>query len=248
MKNILLSAVVISAIMVAGVGGTLAGFSDTEISQGNFFEVGSLDLRINELDDPIGPIVTGELVWPDDPDSVYDFTFHSVSEPAGKMAYGYIKFKNASCAEVLTEKHPTGKTEPENVAELGGVLNQEEITGLGELCIADYASIVVTMDMDQDPSTPNDVVYDGPLSDLVADGELWIYLGQFPACQTFDGQIGISFADIPEEVFDVNYFADDLPFNDWPTNLFQLDGFFFDVEFALCQEPIPAAYLWQQPE
>lgn len=40
MKNILLSAVVVSSLIVTGVGGTFAGFSDTELSQENYIETG----------------------------------------------------------------------------------------------------------------------------------------------------------------------------------------------------------------
>jgi hypothetical protein len=46
MRNILLSILVVTAIASGLVGGTLAGFSDTERSLNNFFEVGDLDLKV----------------------------------------------------------------------------------------------------------------------------------------------------------------------------------------------------------
>lgn len=52
MKSILLSVVVISALVVAGVGGTLAGFVDTEVSEGNLYQAGHLDLLIDGDNDP----------------------------------------------------------------------------------------------------------------------------------------------------------------------------------------------------
>jgi hypothetical protein len=54
MKNILLSIVVVTTLVAAGVGGTFAGFVDTEVSEGNFVEAGISDLLINGKNDPIG--------------------------------------------------------------------------------------------------------------------------------------------------------------------------------------------------
>jgi len=48
MKNILMSVVVIGALVAAGVGGTLADFSDIEISEDNVFKTGSLDLVLSD--------------------------------------------------------------------------------------------------------------------------------------------------------------------------------------------------------
>jgi hypothetical protein len=58
MKNIVLSVVVVSTLVVAGIGGTFAGFVDTEISQGNFYQAGISDLLVNGKNDPIGPKLT----------------------------------------------------------------------------------------------------------------------------------------------------------------------------------------------
>ena len=55
MKNIFLSVVVVATLIAAGVGGTFAGFVDTEISEGNFVEAGISDLLVNGKNDPIGP-------------------------------------------------------------------------------------------------------------------------------------------------------------------------------------------------
>lgn len=55
MKNIFLSVVVVATLVAAGVGGTFAGFVDTEISEGNFVEAGISDLLVNGKNDPIGP-------------------------------------------------------------------------------------------------------------------------------------------------------------------------------------------------
>ena len=55
MKNIFLSVVVVTTLVAAGVGGTFAGFVDTEISEGNFVQAGVSDLLVNGKNDPIGP-------------------------------------------------------------------------------------------------------------------------------------------------------------------------------------------------
>jgi hypothetical protein len=54
MKNIFLSVVVVATLVAAGVGGTFAGFVDTEESIGNFVEAGISDLLVNGKNDPIG--------------------------------------------------------------------------------------------------------------------------------------------------------------------------------------------------
>jgi hypothetical protein len=54
MKNIFLSVVVVATLVAAGVGGTFAGFVDTETSQGNFVEAGITDLLVNNENDPVG--------------------------------------------------------------------------------------------------------------------------------------------------------------------------------------------------
>ena len=54
MKNMVMSVVVVSTLLAAGIGGTFAGFVDTEESQGNFYQAGILDLLVNGKNDPIG--------------------------------------------------------------------------------------------------------------------------------------------------------------------------------------------------
>ena len=55
MKNILMSVVVVTTLVAAGLGGTFAGFVDTEVSEGNFVQAGISDLLVNGKNDPIGP-------------------------------------------------------------------------------------------------------------------------------------------------------------------------------------------------
>jgi len=65
MKNIFLSVVVVATLVAAGVGGTFAGFVDTEISQDNFVEAGISDLLVNGKNDPnIGAQIEWDCVVP----------------------------------------------------------------------------------------------------------------------------------------------------------------------------------------
>lgn len=45
---------VVSTLIATGIGGTFAGFVDTEESEGNFYQAGILDLLVNGKNDPIG--------------------------------------------------------------------------------------------------------------------------------------------------------------------------------------------------
>lgn len=51
MKSIFLSIVIICTLAIAGLGGTLATWSDSETSFNNYVETGSLDLKVNGADD-----------------------------------------------------------------------------------------------------------------------------------------------------------------------------------------------------
>ena len=58
MKSIFLTVLVVTTLTAAGIGGTFAGFVDTEISEGNFYQAGISDLLVNGLNDPVGPQLT----------------------------------------------------------------------------------------------------------------------------------------------------------------------------------------------
>jgi len=47
-KNVFLSVVVVATLVAAGIGGTLADFSDIEVSQDNVFKTGALDLVVSD--------------------------------------------------------------------------------------------------------------------------------------------------------------------------------------------------------
>ena len=77
MKSMFLSVVVICALVIAGVGGTLADFSDIETSPDNFFKTGALDGKYSDhlgnLYDDTNQVTlfTAADAWPCHDDSYY---------------------------------------------------------------------------------------------------------------------------------------------------------------------------------
>ncbi|MDD5082165.1 MAG: hypothetical protein PHU08_02205 [Dehalococcoidales bacterium] len=256
MKNIFLSVVIICALVIAGVGGTLAGFSDTEQSIGNRFEVGNMDLKVSkngiEYNDPVPAIAEAFLAWPCVSQD-FSFDLHNLSDNP-QSGYAYIKFKNLECKEVFTTKFPSpARPEPKTVAESGGLLNQETIGIDDEVyCVADFVEIYVQFDTNGDGRLEDIIgnpIWGGAGTVYLGDlEELWIPVGQIPGCNTRDGKISMHISNWSEEEWNAKFkteyafFANDLPFNDWLTNLFQNEGAYFDIEFALTQDPIPAIY------
>ena len=261
MKNIFLTVVVVCALVVVGIGGTLAGFSDTERSLNNFFEVGNMDLKVSgstatEYDDvgtagiPI-KIVQGYLAWPCVSQD-FSFDMHNLSDNP-QSGHAYIMIKDLSCYEVYTTKFPSpNRPEPENVAENGGVLANVWTAGLGawgqNCTLGDFIEVVLTYDNQIILGTNNPWGGEGTvyLSDIAGK---WIYLGDIPGCNIKYGDIALHISQWSEEEWSakhatVNYFANDLPFNDWLTNLFMNDGVKFTLEFGLTADPIPAGYLY----
>jgi hypothetical protein len=196
-----------------------------------------------------------------------EFYLHSVSEPDGKMANAYICLKNFGFEEYLSVKHPDGRPEPEVVAEMGGWLaNQSTCAcnpqGIDPGAMAKIIEVVIYMDWNDNGSgDANELILGDPdgdfpvyLSELwdgVTDNCCWISLGQLEACEQVRGWVGMHITNISEEeVYDLfgfvcpDTFDDSLPFNDWPTNAFQLDKATFEATWGLAQDPITGDYLY----
>lgn len=275
MRNVFLSVVVICALLVAAIGGTVAGFSDTERSLENYVEIGNMDLKVSvngdEYDDPVPAIVDAGLLWPCE-SADFGFDLHNLSDNTDEVAYAYMRIKDFDCYQVYTPKfEKPDKPEPERVAERGGWLANTRIEGMGpwgqNCTLADFVEICITYEKTvmAGNNTPWGGVGTVYLSDMIpADWEegddpdtiKWIYLGEISGCQTKYGNIGVHFSNWSEEMWNARasmvsenmppcpyYFANDLPFNDWLTNLFQNDGVEFTIEFALTADVIPDHYL-----
>jgi predicted ribosomally synthesized peptide with SipW-like signal peptide len=160
MRNVLLSLVVVAALIAGAVGGALATWSDSETSEGNYVETGSVDLKVNGADDlPWGtgvPVkVNATCVTPCMWYGPYEVELWN----AGQCEFNssaYMHVKNVTCWNIPPKVHPetgcsTGyedppneppgadyvpqpsllKPEPELVAEYGGKVNCVWVPGIG---------------------------------------------------------------------------------------------------------------------
>jgi len=117
MKNIFLSVVVVATLVAAGVGGTFAGFVDTEISEGNFVEAGISDLLVNGKNDPVGPKIRFEHVTPC---KSIDFWIDLYNW--GKCQGGdvYMRFMDVVSEEAGTKNHDGVEYVYDGVSSVGG--------------------------------------------------------------------------------------------------------------------------------
>jgi predicted ribosomally synthesized peptide with SipW-like signal peptide len=260
MKNIFLSVVVVGALVAAGIGGTLADFSDIEVSEDNYFTTGALDLVVsNNLgveypdDAPTFYMVTDALPCCDK--SVF-LDLHNYGQGFQTHPYAYLHIKNLECGWVMPKKpyawldeagakvdppasippvgtlgqgYPRPVTEPEYVAEMGGVAGEladgslVEVTGMGEYgenCeVSRHVGLIGIYvagpyEHDAAPMTSKDVpAADWELLDLSeydndpADGVIkvnelvceQIPLGQIPACNKIWVHISMHLQDYDEE-------------------------------------------------
>jgi predicted ribosomally synthesized peptide with SipW-like signal peptide len=245
MKNIFLSVVVVCALVVAGVGGTLATLSDTEESVGNKIEVASLDLKVNDKDDAnawgstgVGAVLVQECILPDTPMQ----TLVKVENEGCADGYLYIVFKSLSCYNVVKAGQegwiedtniPANvarlKPEPEMVAEYGGTIAQKTVPGIGRTgdncCMGSHTYVWAGLDKNT-PFWDNIVM--GDTDDALS------YVGMLPKC---GGDHFINFVfNVPQEnegQYKMDYFNDLSPFNDWPANALQADGITFKILFIL---------------
>jgi len=174
MKSMFLSVVIICALAISAVGGTLATWSDSEVSEGNYVNTGSVDLKVNGQDDlpwgtGVGPKVEIECMVPCKWYGPYEVELWN----AGQCEFpskAFIHLKDISCYNLDPKVHPetggstgylcpvTGdlKPEPELVAESGGKVNCIEVPGVGiqgdECSVGSHVEMVITT-TDIDPTT-----------------------------------------------------------------------------------------------
>ena len=108
MKNIFLSVVVVATLISAGVGGTLADFSDIEISEDNNFGVGALDLVVSnnlgvEYPDDAPTFFMVQDAWPCCDKSVF-LDLHNYGQGFQIDPYCYLHIKNLACGWVMPKK------------------------------------------------------------------------------------------------------------------------------------------------
>jgi predicted ribosomally synthesized peptide with SipW-like signal peptide len=255
--KILLSSIVLTALVIAGIGGTLAGFSDSEESFDNYIVSGSIDLKVNGEDDQpwgegVPAVVTLVRIMPSKTYEV-DITVRNdgeAYEPDGETpepAYLYIHLKDYWCDNiepvhggidvtdypelVLKNKNITSplKPEPEMVAEFGGRVGQVEFEGLGQM--GDECCLTTHVELT--------IAYD--------DEDVWgpefiglaqckqLLLGTLPPCGE-EHTITLKFH-LPQQLdYAWQSHGIEEKFKYWPTNAFMVDALNFGILFELLQE------------
>jgi predicted ribosomally synthesized peptide with SipW-like signal peptide len=259
MKSIFLSVVVISAILVAGVGGTLATWSDSETSMDNYIETGSVDLMVNGHDDlPWGSGVPTKVqlacmipckVYGPFPVDVWN---------AGQCEWSshlYIHLKDVCCANVPA-KEGSGyldgdvrSPEPELVAQYGGKVNCIEVDGvgvIGEDCtLPEHIYVWIIKDDPNEPDTcdPAAILWEGKM-DLLDCNE--VYLCDLEPCNEQTLYFWFHLQQPSEEDCGLNLIPNPgetghnemewKKFNDWPSWALMKDRTVFNMEFDLWLE------------
>ena len=165
MRNIFLSLVMVAALVAAGVGGTFATWSDSEVSEGNYVNTGSVDLKVDGQDDlPYGEGVGAKVEL----DCMVPCKFYGPFEVelwnAGDCEFpskAFIHLKDIDCYNLLPKVDEDGNTtgyecpvsgdlkpEPELVAEFGGKVNCVTVPGVGiqgdECSVGSHVEMVIT--------------------------------------------------------------------------------------------------------
>ncbi len=112
----------IAAVAAVGVGATTAFFSDTETSSGNVIAAGSLDLKVNNVDDPVEAIVNLPDLKPSQHFVTGPITL-TVNNNPGKL---YKHIVNDDPNDLISCSS-NGVTEPECKGQ-GGVWNNDACT------------------------------------------------------------------------------------------------------------------------
>ncbi len=291
MKNIFLSVVVVGTLVAAGIGGTLADFSDIEVSEDNFFKTGSLDLTVSDFamneynGDEVPAFIQYEGAWPCS-DKSYFIDLENWGQGVQFIPWAYIHFKNVESVwvypkllymwvneageEVDAPTPPDGQaewfegnqgtgfpkpvTEPEHVAEYGGIAGELAdgtlvvVAGIGSFGedsrLAEYIDVQIEVagpwphENKPEPGLglPWVEVFNGTLAELECDP---IELMQIPNCNGIWVHVVFHLQEPAEEDFGFNYFDESIPsearWNDWVTNAMQKDGVHFDMAFELLQ-------------
>jgi predicted ribosomally synthesized peptide with SipW-like signal peptide len=108
MKKILPLAASVMIVLIASVfasAGTLAIFTDTEVSAGNTFTAGILDLKVDDADSPVVPWSMGPM----EPGDTYFTGFKTLKNVGNVDGCLTVTISNLICAE-------NGREEPEKAA------------------------------------------------------------------------------------------------------------------------------------
>ena len=255
-KAILMSVLMIGIVATA-VGATLADFSDIEVSQGNYFETGSMDLLVS---DETGTWYNGPYEIP----ALFETTgawpccskdirldLHFEGQGQQDKAWAYLHIKNIVCYDI---ENP----EPEEAVEYGGIIGEladgtivysPGIGEYGENCeLAEHVDIALfTSPTVGGPWDPVDLsMYDDNGDGIIKMPEIeceQIEIAELERCVPLYLMITLHLQDVPEEYEGFDYFDETNPkeakWNDWLTNALMKDGMEFDMSFELLQSKLP---------
>jgi predicted ribosomally synthesized peptide with SipW-like signal peptide len=238
MKSIFLSVVIICALAIAGLGGTLATWSDSETSMSNVITTGSVDLKVNGEDD-IGPSLDNPL-WGNGVPSKVNIDCMIPVKMYGPFevelwnagicefpSHAYIHLKDACCSNAPPKERDDGtstgyrcpetgdlKPEPELVAEFGGKVDCRYVDGIGE-AVGDTCSMKSHVRMWVVADDPDYVPVEDDTNPLVlAEGMVIdyecveIYLFDLEPCQPRTIYLWFNLIQESEEDYGFDYFAD----------------------------------------
>lgn len=234
MRNVVLSIVVVAALVTAGIGGTFATWSDSEVSEDNFVATGSLDLKVNGADDePWGtgvPVkVAVECVIPQKFYGPYEIELWNAGQ-CDFPSHAYIHLKDYVCSNICPKVNPypdggspywppgetTGypapdgsglKPEPELVAEYGGKVNCVTVPGIGPEGDECSMGSHVELIVTGTPLPPNDDNAEVLIRDLL--GKWYckeLYLFDLMPCEPRTIYIWVYLRQDSEEDYGYNYF------------------------------------------
>jgi predicted ribosomally synthesized peptide with SipW-like signal peptide len=256
MKSIFLSVVIICALAIAGMGGTLATWSDSETSMDNYIETGSVDLMVNETDDlPWGTGVPQKVFIECMVPCKWYGPYYVDLWNAGQCetaSEAYIHIKNAFCSNIPAkagsgyECPETGivSPEPELVAQYGGKVNCTEVPGIGRT--GDDCSMRSHIEMIIVDDAGNIIVEDKMINLICQE----IYLFDLVPCEPRTIELWFHLQQESEEYYGLDLIPDEgdagydpmhwAKFNDWPSWALMKDKIQFNMEFDLV--------LWDDPK
>jgi predicted ribosomally synthesized peptide with SipW-like signal peptide len=230
-KSIILAAVVVVALVIAGTGGVFATWSDSEVSENNFIVTGALDLKVNGADDaPWGTGVPSKVFIDHMVPSVWYGPFEVELWNAGICDFAsqtFIHFKDYDCFNVRPKVNPddpadggsdywprgtttgyvcpeTGdlKPEPELVAEFGGKVDCTWVDGVGGP-LGDTCSMLAAVEIIVTDEAGNFIIGPAILGDLYCQE---IYLFDLVPCEARTIYLWFHLYQFTEEDFGYNYF------------------------------------------
>jgi predicted ribosomally synthesized peptide with SipW-like signal peptide len=209
MKNITRSMVMIVAVAALAIGGTVAYFSDTEVSTGNTISAGTIDISVDN-----------ENPW----QSTNEYTFSNLEPSDDKNINVTLKNEGTNPAVIwkkvsVTAEADNIQSEPECVAE-NGTWNQAATVGskcTGQTLKKDDLSTQFVYSMKIGGNVNINKAWDVKVSDV---NNLWIPIGKLDANTSI--------------TVDQNYYFDEMAGNEY-----QGDSMTFDVTFYAEQLDAP---------